>query len=217
MGIVWPLWQLGLAVRHEVAYAAIALGLFSFVASTMTWFAARLSGRPVASSRLYRLSRHPQYLGWILGTWAMMILAGIQPIPMGGENPEASLPWVVATLVIVGVAWAEEAKMVSTRGADYLHYRDTTPSCSRFPRPSGMGVGADPPGHPQTRSRDPVRGPGWDRGLPGAGRPGVSAICSPRLAAPWVVGLAHVRTERGGPSGSTREARDPPTWEGGGR
>jgi protein-S-isoprenylcysteine O-methyltransferase Ste14 len=127
MAIVWPLWQTGLDARHEVAFGAIAIGLLVFTVATGLWLVARARGRNVVDFWLYRYTRHPQYLGWILWSYGVMLLAGLEPVPMGGENPGAALPWVVATLVIVAVAWAEEARMLEDHGADYAAYRRRTP------------------------------------------------------------------------------------------
>ncbi len=134
MIIVWPLWQVGIDARAAVAYAAVALGLLVFTSATASWLLARADGRPIADSGVYRYSRHPQYLGWILWTYGVMLLAAQAPVPMGGSNPGAALPWVVSALVIVCVALAEEARMRRERGVDYETYRAITPFLLPLPR-----------------------------------------------------------------------------------
>jgi protein-S-isoprenylcysteine O-methyltransferase Ste14 len=127
MAIVWPLSLVGVDARGAVALAAIAIGLFVFMLGTVTWLLARFEGREVADSLVYRWSRHPQYIGWIVWSWGMMLVAAQQPVPMAGQNPGAALAWMVATLVIVAVAWAEERAMEARAGAEWLAYRDRTP------------------------------------------------------------------------------------------
>lgn len=142
MAIVWPLWELGVDARAWVAAVAIGLGLLVFVSATLVWLMARTAGRDVATSWLYRHSRHPQYLGWILWSWGFMLLAGQQPIPFGGENPGAALPWVISTVVIVAVAWSEEGAMLRSRGEGYAAYRRRTPFLVPVPRPVGRLLAA---------------------------------------------------------------------------
>jgi protein-S-isoprenylcysteine O-methyltransferase Ste14 len=135
MALVWPLWQLGFDVRHEVAIGAVLLGLLLFALSTATWLVNRRL--PVVESGPYRYSRHPQYLGWIVWSWGLMLLAGLEPVPFGGENPGAGLPWVISTLVIIAVAWIEESRMLKDHPTAYPPYRNRTPFLFPFPRRLG--------------------------------------------------------------------------------
>ncbi len=134
MAIVWPLSLIGIDGRAAVAYLAIAVGLAIFTSSVASWFLARAAGRHTARGGLYRFSRHPQYLGWILWTYGVMLLAAQAPFPMGGSNPGAALPWVVSTLVIVCVALAEESRMRNEHGVEYDTYRAVTPFLFPAPR-----------------------------------------------------------------------------------
>jgi len=127
MAIVWPLSLAGVDARGAVALAAITIGLFVFVLGTTTWLVARFEGRDVADSFIYRWSRHPQYAGWMVWSWGLMLVAAQQPVPMAGQNPGAALAWTVSTLVIVAVAWAEERTMLARAGPAWVAYRDRTP------------------------------------------------------------------------------------------
>ncbi len=62
----WGFLQLGVDVHTWLVVGLLAGGLLLFIVATWVWFAARSSGRDVADSWVYRLSRHPQYLGWIV-------------------------------------------------------------------------------------------------------------------------------------------------------
>lgn len=153
MAIVWPLSLAGVDARDVVALAAIAVGLFVFVLGTATWLVARFEGRDVADSFVYRWSRHPQYAGWIVWSWGMMLLSALQPMPYGGHNPGGALAWTIATLVIVAVAWAEESHMLRSHGGAYTAYQARTPFLLPLPRAVGRLVAAPlrlvaPDGHP---------------------------------------------------------------------
>ena len=127
MILVYPLALIGLDVRGVVAYLAIGLGLLTFLLGTMAWFYAKFQRKGTVDFWLYRYSRHPQYLGWLIWSYGMMLLAARVPVPMGGENPGASLPWVISTLLVIAVAWSEEIKMRKQRGEEYERYRATVP------------------------------------------------------------------------------------------
>jgi len=63
-----------------------------------------------------------------------MLLASYAPVPLGGENPGASFPWLISSLLVICVALTEEIKMTKEHGKGYLEYRDSTPFM--FPLPS---------------------------------------------------------------------------------
>lgn len=57
-----------LGVNHwvELSYVITGTGLLLFFLGALTWFYARIRKRVVADFWVYKLSRHPQYLGWII-------------------------------------------------------------------------------------------------------------------------------------------------------
>jgi protein-S-isoprenylcysteine O-methyltransferase Ste14 len=142
MVLVYPFALIGVDVRRVIAYLAIALGLLFFLLGTMTWFYAKFQKKAVADFWLYRFSRHPQYLGWILWSYGLMLLAIQHPVVLGGENPGASLPWLVSSLVIVCVALGEETRMSQERGEEYEAYRARTPFMFPGPRIVSTAVAA---------------------------------------------------------------------------
>jgi protein-S-isoprenylcysteine O-methyltransferase Ste14 len=131
---VFPFALIGIDVRRYVAYLLIGLGLLIFFLGTLAWFYAKLQRKGMVDSWLYRFSRHPQYLGWIVWSYGLMLLAAQAPIPLGGENPGASLPWLISTLVIVGVALGEEIQMGRERGQEYEAYRARAPFMLPLPK-----------------------------------------------------------------------------------
>lgn len=126
--LVYPFALLGMDVRRTLAYVAIAFGLLIFVLGTLAWFYAKLQRKgTVVDFWLYRFARHPQYLGWVVWSYGLMLLAIQAPIPLGGQNPRASLPWLISSLIIACVALGEEIKMTKERGEEYEAYRSSAP------------------------------------------------------------------------------------------
>jgi hypothetical protein len=124
-----------------LAYLLIAGGLAVFCLSTLAWFYARFRGQKTIDFWLYRLSRHPQYLGWIVWSYGVMLRASLLDVPLGGANPSASLPWWLSTLAILCVALLEEIHMVRTYGEAYAAYRDRTPFLFPLPKSVSTAIG----------------------------------------------------------------------------
>jgi len=127
MALVYPFALVGADIRAPLTRILIVLGLFIFLLGTVTWFYAKLQRKGTADFWLYRHSRHPQYLGWLIWSYGLMLLAARVPVPLAGENPGASLPWVISSLLVICVALLEEIKMSKERGEEYEQYRASTP------------------------------------------------------------------------------------------
>lgn len=134
MAVVYPSWLAGVDIRMAISWAAVGLGLFVFVLGTITWFYGRVQGRKTVDFWIYRYTRHPQYLGFIMWSYGVMLIAAQQPVPMGGTNPGASLPWLLTSLVIVCIALAEENKMRKEDSEGYLQYTTSAPFMFPIPR-----------------------------------------------------------------------------------
>lgn len=127
MILVYPFALLGLDIRRPLIFLIIALGLLVFLLGTIAWFYGKFRGRETVDFWLYRYSRHPQYLGWLTWTYGVMLLAALTPVPRGGMNPGASLPWLISAILVVCVALTEESKMATTGGDEYAEYRESVP------------------------------------------------------------------------------------------
>lgn len=92
MALVYPFWLGRIDIREIVAWVAIGIGLFIFVLGTIAWFYGKAQKRKTVDFWIYRHSRHPQYLGFIIWSYGVMLFAAQQLVPMGGSNPGASLP-----------------------------------------------------------------------------------------------------------------------------
>lgn len=105
----------------------ITAGLLIFFLGTFSWLSARARGRGVADGWIYRLSRHPQYLGWILWSYGVYLLIERGMYPRRSWGISASLPWLLSTLVIIGVALLEELNMERRHPEAYARYRASAP------------------------------------------------------------------------------------------
>ena len=135
--LVWPLVNLGLDVRDQLPWLVMGLGIAIFVTGTLTWMSARFQGRGVSDSWLYRISRHPQYLGWIVWSYGMLLFvlrhSELYRFKIRWDMP-SSLPWLISTLVIIGVAMIEEIRLSAGAGESYTSYQSRTPFLLPAPR-----------------------------------------------------------------------------------
>jgi protein-S-isoprenylcysteine O-methyltransferase Ste14 len=130
-------WLLGLAGVHSIwptTIFFIGVGILIFLFGVYAWLSARAHGRPVADAWVYRLSRHPQYLGWILWTYGLYLLLQRMHYPRRSWGIGASLPWLISTMVIVAVALVEELHMRRRHGEAYETYRHSAPFLFPVPR-----------------------------------------------------------------------------------
>jgi len=123
---------IGLDHLVNLSYVITSLGLLIFFLGTLTWFYTRIQKKGVADFWIYRLSRHPQYLGWIV--WSYGILYLPQPRIKIMFDISNSLPWLLSTIVIIGVAMLEELKMRLNQGEAYQSYCRRTPFLLPLPR-----------------------------------------------------------------------------------
>ena len=123
-----------LKVSNLIAYFIIAIGLLIFCIGTVTWLHGKFEKRKVFDFGIYKYSRHPQYLGFILWSYGIMILTMLVPVPRGGYQPEPSFPWLLSSLIIICVALNEERVMIDQSDTQYKKYRKNTPFMIPLPR-----------------------------------------------------------------------------------
>jgi protein-S-isoprenylcysteine O-methyltransferase Ste14 len=134
MVLVYPFSLAGIDARSQVAGMFIGLGLLIFILGVFAWFYARLQKKKTADFWIYRFTRHPQYLGWIVWSYGLMLRVGLRhDTALQNSNPGASLPWVISTLLIVCVALSEEIQMWKKDSLVYGNYSNSTPFL--FPAP----------------------------------------------------------------------------------
>lgn len=123
MIVVYPLSLVGLDFRRFLAGFFASLGLLIFILGVLAWFYAKSQRKGTADFWIYRFTRHPQYFGWILWSYGLMLQVAFRhDTYLHASNPGASLPWVISTLIIVCVALSEEIRMRRQRGKEYVLY-----------------------------------------------------------------------------------------------
>lgn len=130
----WLFAKAGVDIFRPLVLTVLGAGLLVFLLGTLAWLLARFKGRKVADFWLYRFSRHPQYLGWIVWTYGMLLLLTRVSYPKRSWGLGASLPWLIATMVILGVALMEEGRMKRSAGASYEGYQGTAPFLLPLPK-----------------------------------------------------------------------------------
>jgi protein-S-isoprenylcysteine O-methyltransferase Ste14 len=135
--LTWLFRQAGMNGYWPIVYFFIGGGLLLFFLGTFAWLSARARKQDVADFWVYRISRHPQYLGWILWSYGIYVLLLQGRYPKRSWGIDASLPWLLSTLVIIGVAMLEELNMRRRHGEAYESYRQSAPFL--FPLPAFVG------------------------------------------------------------------------------
>lgn len=123
--------RLGYALTLFSMLLLIILGSFIFVFGVVTWVYGKLQKRTIINSWIYRYSRHPQYLGLILSNYGLLFLS------LTGYNIHPSLPtlpWLVVTLIILGLAITEENNLIGENNEEYITWRTKTPFLIPLPR-----------------------------------------------------------------------------------
>jgi protein-S-isoprenylcysteine O-methyltransferase Ste14 len=130
-------WLLGLVGIHSPWPTILFFtggGILIFLLGVYAWLKARAEGAGVATSRVYRISRHPQYLGWILWTYGAYLVIQLARYPRRSWGIGASFPWLLSTMVIIAVALTEELQMRQRHGEAYESYRRSAPFLFPVPR-----------------------------------------------------------------------------------
>jgi len=119
-----------------IPYIVMGVGILIFILGTQAWLYTRFSKRGVATLWIYRFSRHPQYLGWVIWSYGLLIFlirnSSLVHFKLTYEMP-SSLPWLLTSLVIICVALLEETKMKQNYPEEYENYRKQAPFL--FPLP----------------------------------------------------------------------------------
>jgi len=130
-------WFLGLFSwypRNFLAWIFMAAGAFLFTWGVLLWFKSRYGGSKMATSWLYRISRHPQYLGWILWSYGFILFDPYEKTMKMSWSVPSSLPWLLMTMTIVGICMLEEIKMMEITKGRYQEYRESSPFLFPLPR-----------------------------------------------------------------------------------
>ncbi|MFW9867605.1 MAG: methyltransferase family protein [Candidatus Thorarchaeota archaeon] len=113
-------------------YLILYLGFIIFSLGTVTWFYGKFKGKSIINFSIYKISRHPQYLGYIIWSYALSFIP--RAYAFGGFSMSSSLFWVISVLIIIGVALNEEVKMKKKFGEEYTKYQKNTPFLLPLPK-----------------------------------------------------------------------------------
>jgi len=108
-------------VRDVYGSIFIIVGLLVLFLGVAAWLNTKYQGRRLVDSGIYRLTRHPQYLGYILWSYGMLILSTYNQAPWS-QPVAVTLNWFVSSLILVGVALVEEINLRLDDGLNYVEY-----------------------------------------------------------------------------------------------
>ena len=104
----------------------IGLGLVIMFISTLNWFYGRIQEKSLGTFGLYRYSRHPQYLGFLIWSYGVLLL-----VPdfhaEGGYVPLPTLQWLIFALLVIRNALTEEHLLLKIHPEEYQQFRKTVP------------------------------------------------------------------------------------------
>jgi protein-S-isoprenylcysteine O-methyltransferase Ste14 len=115
----------GYIIIETLSSVLMVVGVFIFFLGVLTWIYGKFKGCEIIDFWIYRISRHPQYLGLLLWSYGLTMLTMFRQILWSFIFPEPSLPWLVYALTLVAVALNEEVKMVKKYGEKYMKYRNS--------------------------------------------------------------------------------------------
>jgi len=125
--LMWFFGRFDWYAHHFLMYLFMLVGAFIFVLGVFAWLQARYSQQKVAKHWIYQYSRHPQYLGWIIWSYGLMLYGPSLNQMKKSWGWNGTLPWLLSTLVIIGICLLEEIKMQERAAGDYEAYRKRTP------------------------------------------------------------------------------------------
>lgn len=125
-----------LVIPHAplVGMAITFIGLLVFSLGTTTWLYGRFRGYELVDFWIYKYSRHPQYLGFILWSYGLLIFVSYKTYIRGAFATPPALIWLVSTMIVIGVALFEELEMTKKHGEKYEEYRRKAPFMIPLPK-----------------------------------------------------------------------------------
>lgn len=116
------------AIDKILFQAIVAIGSMLFFISCATWFYAKFQRLPFANLFIYKYSRHPQYLSFLIWSYGLLVYDKyVFYPPRGGYFAPPPLLWLLSALTLTGVALHEEKTMLESLGESYEKYRSITP------------------------------------------------------------------------------------------
>ena len=120
--------------KDAISWFFMTTGSFLFAWGVFVWFKSRFTNKGVATQWIYKISRHPQYLGWILWSYGLMIYSSTLNNMKKSWGDSTSFPWLIATMIIIAICMIEELAMSKKYGKEYNEYRSITPFIFPLPK-----------------------------------------------------------------------------------
>lgn len=117
-----------------IGVAIVFTGLLIFMSAVTTWLYGRFKGYELIDFWIYKYSRHPQYLGFILWSYGLLIFVSYKDYVRGAFTTPPALIWLLTTMTVIGVALLEELEMSRKYGERYEEYRRRTPFMMPLPK-----------------------------------------------------------------------------------
>lgn len=125
---------------NVVGMAIMLAGLFVFSLGAATWLYGKFMGYGLVDFWIYRYSRHPQYLGFILWSYGLLVFVSYKPYARGAFATPPALIWLASTMVVVAAALCEELEMARRHGGRYEEYRRRAPFMAPLPSPLARAI-----------------------------------------------------------------------------
>ncbi|MBS7615416.1 hypothetical protein KEJ18_06795 [Candidatus Bathyarchaeota archaeon] len=112
---------------ENLSWELMAVGVFIFFLGVLTWLYGKFKGYEIVDFWIYRVSRHPQYLGLLIWSYGLTLLMMFMPQFSGvwflKLLPGPSLPWLIYALTLVAIALNEESRMAKKYSDRFMEYR----------------------------------------------------------------------------------------------
>lgn len=112
----------------------IGLGLLIFSLGVITWFYGRFRRYKLINFWIYRYSRHPQYLGFLLWSYGLLLFIYFKPYVKGAFTISPTLPWLISSMIVIGVALDEEIEIKRKYDEEYINYCKKVPFMIPLPK-----------------------------------------------------------------------------------
>ncbi len=113
-----------------LTFLIIVGGMFLLVFSITTWLYGKSHGHELINFWIYKYSRHPQYLGFLVLSYGSVYL-GFHP---DHYIPAPTLFWLIYALSTIGIALREENQLLAQKNQEYVRWRSRTPFMVPLPK-----------------------------------------------------------------------------------
>jgi hypothetical protein len=109
------------AFFHLIIYLSASI----FFLSCASWFYGKFKKLKIIDFFVYKYSRHPQYLSFLIWSYGLLIYDKyIFYPPKGGYFASPPIFWLITSFIILGLALYEEKEMIKNYGKAYIEYHN---------------------------------------------------------------------------------------------